>query len=72
MELDHEYCDGMLQLSRQMNCLQALQTQSRTLTAEANRLSQQLQMLQKDMQGKQQLLKHTRYIQELAALMFSC
>ena len=55
-----------------MNCLQALQTQSRTLTAEANRLSQQLQMLQKDMQGKQQLLKHTRYIQELAALMFSC
>ena len=43
------------------SCLQALQKQSQTLTAEAARLSQQLQMVQKDMQDKQQLHKHTRY-----------
>lgn len=37
-----------------------LQKQSQTLTCEATRLSQQLQMLQKDVQDKQQLHKHTR------------
>ena len=44
-----------------MNCLQALQKQSQTLTAEAQHLGQQLQMLQKDVQDKQQLHKCARY-----------
>lgn len=43
-------------------CLQALQKQSQTLTAETTRLSQQLQMLQKDVQDKKQLHKHTRCV----------
>ena len=51
-----------------MNCLQALQKQSQTLTAEAKHLSQQLQMLQKDVQDKQQLHKHTKYIEEWSAV----
>ena len=45
-----------------MSCLQALQQQSQTLTAEAQHLSQQLQMQQRDVQDKQQLHKHKRYI----------
>lgn len=47
-----------------MYCLQALQQQSQSLTAEAQHLSQQLQMLQRDVHDKQQLHKHTRYIKK--------
>ncbi|KAL3146952.1 hypothetical protein ABBQ38_014921 [Trebouxia sp. C0009 RCD-2024] len=46
--------------NEQRIALLALQKQSQTLTCEAARLSQQLQMLQKDVQDKQQLHKHTR------------
>ncbi len=46
---------------------QDLQKQSHTASLEAARLDQQLQLLQKDLQGKIQIQKQSRYVFVLAA-----